>query len=467
MVDIFISQPGIIFPYSILLSSDPTDNINKHLHLCSSTLYFSATMFSKLSDPTLTARRKRVLESCGSQFEYFSHLLGHIWTKREDSSELKFRFETEFKKRFNYTENTTEFEFNSLHQNVPLEEIYQQFLEIEQMEHDRIEAMSPESKKVAKKSKKKRQDREKFAISNLLSPDRMAETRRLDREKKKNRRSDALERERYNASQATLQANRRSDPSERESYNASQATLQANRRSDPSERESYNASRAMLQANRRSDPSERESYNASQAALQVFHRSDPSERERYNTSQAALQSNLRSHPSQRQRYNESQTMLYHRSLATRNNNICATTAIHPDEDGGYEETKHNSPLINDATQPLEHKDCGAETISATSSFPVVPDDALLNRPQKIRNQANVRQTQRRIEALANRNVVQRQRRTEAVTRRRGNVHTFRNVARQYSIDEIHKLGDIQPHYVGRMDQTCNDCGAFFLESECN
>ena len=67
----------------------------------------------------------------------------------------------------------------------------------------------------------------------------MAEKRRLDREKKKKHRSEALERERNNTSQATLQANCRLDPSERESYNALQGALQANHRSDPSERESY------------------------------------------------------------------------------------------------------------------------------------------------------------------------------------------------------------------------------------
>ena len=129
----------------------------------------SRIKFSKLSDPdsTHTARRKRVLESCSSQFEYFTHLLGHIWTKREESLELKFRFETEFKKRYNYTDATTKTEFNSLHQNVPLAEIYQLLLEIEQTEHDRIEVMSPKSRIVAKKKKKMRKnrlEREKNAI---------------------------------------------------------------------------------------------------------------------------------------------------------------------------------------------------------------------------------------------------------------------------------------------------------------
>ena len=101
-------------------------------------------MFSKLADSILTTRRKRVLESCGSQIEYFSHLLGHIWTNREETYELKFRFETEFKKRFNYTNNTTETEFKTLHQHVSLEEIYEQFLEIEQMEHVRINEITPD-----------------------------------------------------------------------------------------------------------------------------------------------------------------------------------------------------------------------------------------------------------------------------------------------------------------------------------
>ena len=114
------------------------------------------------------------------------------------------------------------------------------------MEHDRIELMSPKSRIVAKKLKKNRLEREKNAISKLLSPDRMAKKRRLDRERKANRRSD---------------------------------------------------------------------------------------------------------PIQRQRYNDSQNALYHQSVSTINSDARSTTAIGLDADGGYEETKQNSPSTNNATQP--------------------------------------------------------------------------------------------------------------------
>ena len=63
--------------------------------------------------------------------------------------------------------------------------------------------------------------------------------------------------------------------------------------------------------------------------------------------------------------------------------------------------------------------------------------------------------------------MQRQRRSEVVAQRRGNGETFTNQARQYTLDEIHKLGDVQPHYVGRMDQKCSHCGAYFWAAECN
>ena len=53
-----------------------------------------------------------------------------------------------------------------------------------------------------------RLDREKFAISKLLSPDQIAEkremAREIDRVRKENRRTDPLERERYNASQNAI-----------------------------------------------------------------------------------------------------------------------------------------------------------------------------------------------------------------------------------------------------------------------
>ena len=118
------------------------------------------------------------------------------------------RFETDLKMRFNYTANTTEAKFNSLYCNVSLQEIYEQFLEIEQMEQIRIDLLSPHSKKKAKKAKKNRLDREKFAISKLLSPDRIAEkremAREIDRVRKANRRTDPLERQRYNASQNAI-----------------------------------------------------------------------------------------------------------------------------------------------------------------------------------------------------------------------------------------------------------------------
>ena len=110
-------------------------------------------------------------------------MLGHIWTNREETYELKFRFETEFKKRFNYINNTTETEFNTLHQHVSLEEIYEQFLEIEQMEHVRINEMTPDSKKAAKRigSNKK----SVLAISKLISPDQKAKKNDQIENKKK------------------------------------------------------------------------------------------------------------------------------------------------------------------------------------------------------------------------------------------------------------------------------------------
>ena len=76
------------------------------------------------------------------------------------------------------------------------------------MEQIRIDLLLPHSKKKAKKSKKNRLDREKFAISKLLSPDRIAEkremAREIDRVRKANRRTDPLERQRYNASQNAI-----------------------------------------------------------------------------------------------------------------------------------------------------------------------------------------------------------------------------------------------------------------------
>ena len=111
-------------------------------------------MFSKIADQW-TLRRKRVLESGLSQYQYFTHLLGHIWTKRSTEFTLKLNIEEEFKKRFNYTDTTSEEEFNSLHQHVPLEEIYQQFLQVEAMEELQINLLSPVSKNQAKKQRKK------------------------------------------------------------------------------------------------------------------------------------------------------------------------------------------------------------------------------------------------------------------------------------------------------------------------
>ena len=61
--------------------------------------------------------------------------------------------------------------------------------------------------------------------------------------------------------------------------------------------------------------------------------------------------NRRSDPIQRQRYNDSQNALHHQSVATINSDARSTTAIGLDEDGGYEETKQNSPSTNNATQP--------------------------------------------------------------------------------------------------------------------
>ena len=181
-------------------------------------------MFSKFANEW-TLRRKRALESGVLQYQYFTHLLGHIWTKRAADFKYKFNIEDEFKKRFNYTDTTSEEEFNSLHQNVPLEEIYQQFVDVETMEQTEIDLLSPVSKNQAKKQRKNRLQREKLAIANILSPERMSSKRKHNRDNQALRRSEPEERERYNASQAQLQAQHRSDPAERERYNASQAQL--------------------------------------------------------------------------------------------------------------------------------------------------------------------------------------------------------------------------------------------------
>jgi hypothetical protein len=109
-------------------------------------------MFSKFQTEE---RRKRVLDKHESQYQYFTHLIGHIYSFRERELDLKFRIENEMKRRFNFHENTTEEEFNSLHQNVSLDEIHQAFVEVEMMEHLHIEQSTPTTKKNSEKSTKK------------------------------------------------------------------------------------------------------------------------------------------------------------------------------------------------------------------------------------------------------------------------------------------------------------------------
>ena len=295
-------------------------------------------MFSKIADQW-TLRRKRVLESGLTQYQYFTHLLGHIWTKRSTEFTLKLNIEEEFKKRFNYTDTTSEEEFNSLHQHVPLEEIYQQFLQVEAMEELQIDLLSPVSKNQAKKQRKNRIQREKLAIANILSPERMASKRKCNRDAQAQRRSAPDQRERYNAAQAQLQAQQRSDPDQREQYNAAQTQLQAQQRSNPDQRERYNAAQTQFQAQQRSDPDRRERYNAAQTQFQAQQRSDPIQRERYNAAQAQLQAQQRSDPNQRELYNAAQIHLYQQSKANRNSNLCERAILQADEDGGWEETK--------------------------------------------------------------------------------------------------------------------------------
>ena len=112
-------------------------------------------MFSTFQTET---RRKRVLDKHESQYQYFTHLIGHIYSFRERELDLKFRIENEMKRRFNFHENTTDEEFNSLHQNVSLDEIYQSFVEVEMMEHLHIEQSTPTTKKIMKRVQKNRLD---------------------------------------------------------------------------------------------------------------------------------------------------------------------------------------------------------------------------------------------------------------------------------------------------------------------
>ena len=88
-----------------------------------------------------------------------------------------------------------------------------------------------------------------LAIANILSPERMSSKRKHNRDNQALRRSEPEERERYNASQAQLQAQHGSNPAERERYNASQAQLQAQLyQQSKANRNSNMCERAILEA---------------------------------------------------------------------------------------------------------------------------------------------------------------------------------------------------------------------------
>ena len=132
-------------------------------------------------------KRKRLLEHFDSPFQYFKHLLSRIQTKR-GKEPAKFDFENEFIFLFHFTNTMTEEEFYEVNRNVTVEQIHQRYLDVEELEKNRIENFSPPPKKLARANRKNRLQREKLATENILSPDRMSDKRKKCRDTKAQKR---------------------------------------------------------------------------------------------------------------------------------------------------------------------------------------------------------------------------------------------------------------------------------------